>query len=68
MGYGSRFIDRNVKKMNIDFSTLGNYGILGLWTLTLLYEKAVIHRQFRRAIEDNTRALELLESKLSRLR
>ena len=54
--------------MNIDFSTLGNYGILGLWTLTLLYEKAVIHRQFRRAIEDNTRALELLESKLSQLR
>lgn len=37
-----------------------NYGVLGLWTLTLLYEKVAFQKQMKIIIERNTDALNKL--------
>lgn len=41
-----------------------NYGILGLWTLTLLAEKYKFNKEMKKIIEDNTKALIKIETKL----
>lgn len=38
-------------------SELINYGVLGLWTLSLLYERYTFGKNMRKVIEENTRAL-----------
>ncbi len=38
-------------------NNLANYGVLGLWTLTLLYEKIKYTKKRDEVIENNTRAL-----------
>ena len=45
-------------------SELANYGILGLWTATLLWEKYKFHKEMKRVIQDNTNALTKLELRL----
>jgi len=44
--------------------TLLNYGVLGLWTISLLYEKFNSQKKMMRVIEDNTKALKALKLKL----
>lgn len=34
-----------------------NYGVLGLWTISLIYEKITFQKQMKRVIEENTLAL-----------
>ncbi len=34
-----------------------NYGVLGLWTLSLLYDKWATNKKFVEAIDNNTRAI-----------
>ncbi len=41
-----------------------NYGVLGLWTLTLLYDKITFQKKILAVIEENTKAL----SKVNRRR
>ena len=45
-------------------SELMNYGILGIWTATLLYDKWKFQKDMKRVIQDNTNALNKLEMRL----
>lgn len=38
-------------------SGLVQYGVLGLWTLSLLFEKVNFHKKQNKLIENNTKAL-----------
>lgn len=37
--------------------SLINYGVLGLWTLSLMYEKVTFQKQMKTVIERNTEAI-----------
>jgi len=37
--------------------TLIQYGVLGIWTLTLLGERYIFNRQMKKVVESNTIAL-----------
>ena len=37
-----------------------NYGVLGLWTVTLLFEKYNLMKKFKTVISNNTQELALL--------
>lgn len=43
--------------------TLMNYGVLGLWTLTLIIERATTTKKLSKVIEDNTTAIKDLKIK-----
>lgn len=34
-----------------------NYGVLGLWTASLIYERITFQKQMKKVIEENTLAL-----------
>ena len=44
--------------------TLANYGILGLWTLTLLYEKYKFNTQMKMVIKENTEMLIKIKARI----
>ena len=44
--------------------TLINYGILGVWTLTLLVEKYKFQNQMKEVIKENTEMLIKIKEKL----
>ena len=44
--------------------TLLNYGVLGLWTLTLLYEKYKTQKQMISVLKKNTDAINKLMRKI----
>ena len=46
---------------------LVNYGILGIWTLTLLYDKYNIQKRFLTVIENNTKELSYLRQTIKSL-
>ena len=50
--------------MEAEIMELLNYGILGLWTLSLLYEKYNVNKKMMAIIKDNTDALKSLKNKL----
>jgi len=41
-----------------------NYGVLGVWTLTLIYEKITFQKQMKDLIDRNNRLLSKVEVKL----
>ena len=43
---------------------LMNYGILGLWTATLLAERYKFQKEMSRVLKDNTDAIKCLKNKL----
>ena len=45
---------------------LVNYGILGFWTLSLLAEKYKFQKEMKKVIEDNTKALTIIHSRMGR--
>ena len=50
--------------MEPEIMELMNYGILGLWTLSLLYEKYNVNKKMMAIIKDNTDALKALKARL----
>lgn len=50
--------------MEFDLNFLLNFGVLGFWTLSLLYEKKSIQEKFLKAIDNNTIAINSLMSKM----
>jgi len=50
----------------IELGIITNYGVLGLWTAVLLHDKYAFLKGFKEVMERNTRALELLESKIKK--
>ena len=46
-------------------STLMNYGVLGIWTITLLLDKYKSQEQMKKIISKNTEALNKLRIKLN---
>jgi hypothetical protein len=48
----------------VTLTQLMNYGVLGLWTLTLMLDKWAFQKKMQKLIEDNTSALTLLNEKL----
>ena len=45
-------------------SQLMNYGVLGLWTVTLMIDKWMFQKKMQKLIEDNTAALTLVNARL----
>ena len=43
---------------------LANYGVLGLWTVTLLAEKYKFHREMKGVIKENTEMLIKIRQKI----
>ena len=43
-----------------------NYGVLGLWTASLLYEKIKFQGQIKKVIERNTEALININSRMKK--
>ena len=46
----------------IDLTSLLNYGVLGLWTITLLIDRYTTIKKLSKIIEDNTRAIRELRN------
>ena len=45
-------------------AVLINYGVLGMWTATLLYDRYTTIRNLKRVIVENTKILQRLETVL----
>lgn len=43
-----------------------NYGVLGLWTLSLLYERVISQKKIHSIIEKNTEALLLVRETITK--
>lgn len=43
-----------------------NYGVLGIWTLSLLYERAMTGKETKNVIRANTEALILIRAKFNK--
>lgn len=41
-----------------------NYGVLGLWTATLIYEKYKFQKEIIKVLKDNTQILRIVERRL----
>ncbi len=46
--------------------TLINYGVLGLWTVTLLIDKIKFQKKMISVVESNTKALVLIKERMRR--
>jgi hypothetical protein len=50
----------------IENDILLNYGVLGLWTISLLYEKFHTQKKLGNVIRDNTKAIRELKEKIKK--
>lgn len=48
----------------MDYGILLNYGVLGMWTISLITEKLYFQQNMKKLITDNTMALQLLNERL----